>query len=117
MNWIARFPWAKGVIGGGLGGVGLLTIIAAFRLGFGLEFPKGYEPLLYSLVAMCGVGVGGGVGKRATDYTLAAIKTGDAATIAAVVGPPKVPDSDTPANALTKADAQLAADALKGEAG
>lgn len=94
MTWIEKFPWAKSVIAGGVGGMALLTLVTAVRLALGLAFPPGYEPLIYSLVAMCGVGGGIGLGKRATDYTLAAIKTGDAATVAAVVGPPKVPDSE-----------------------
>jgi hypothetical protein len=94
VNWIDKFPWAKATIAVGLSGLVLFTLIAAFRLVLGKVFPIGFEHLIYGLVALTGVGGGLGIGKRATDYTLAAIKTGDAQTIASVVGPPKIPDSD-----------------------
>jgi len=67
--------------------------VALVRLALGKVFPAGYDTMIWSLVALAGVGGGVGIGKRATDYTLAAIKTGDAATVAAVVGPPKVADA------------------------
>lgn len=120
MMWIERFPWAKGTMAVGVGGMAAIVVVALFLLGFGKDFPNGYDGLLYALVGMAGVGGFVGVGKRATDYTLAAIKTGDAATVAAVVGPPKVPDSEAPTkdqSVLTREDAELAARAMsEGEA-
>jgi hypothetical protein len=95
-SWIEKFPWTKVTVCVGVAGIVVFTLIAAVRLALGLVFPTGYEPLLYSLVALASAGGAIAIGKRATDYTLAAIKTGDAQTIASVVGPPKIPDSDAP---------------------
>lgn len=95
---IEKMPWAKVTVIIGVGGLALFTLVALVRLTLGLDFPPGYDSMLYSLVALTGVGGGYAIGKRATDYTLAAIKTGDPATIATVVGPPKVPDSEVKPN-------------------
>jgi hypothetical protein len=94
MNFIEKFPWAKATIAVGVGGMALIVMVALFLLGFRQPFPSGYDGLLYSLVGMTGAGGLIGIGKRATDYTLAAVKTGDAAMVAAVVGPPKVENTD-----------------------
>lgn len=113
MSFIERFPWTKGTIGVGLGGLIGFVIVAWFRLAFGEIFPAGYDTMIWALVALAGVGGGVGIGKRATDYTLEAIKTGDATIVAAVVGPPKVPDSEASTPVLTKADAQKVAKAFE----
>jgi hypothetical protein len=111
VNFFEVFPWAKFTMAVGGMGMGAIVLVAVARLAFGQEFPAGYDGLLYALVAMAGAGGLIGIGKRATDYTLAAIKTGDAATIASVVGPPKVANAED-GPVLTKADADRVAMAM-----
>lgn len=94
MDFFEKFPWSKGTVAAGIFGILLMTLVAAVRLTLGKIFPDGYEPLIYTLAAFAGIGGGIGIGKRATDYTLAAIKTGDAATVKQVTGPPKIENTE-----------------------
>ena len=74
-SFLQDFPTQGG------GAVVALTLIfltglaVVFRLVIGAPFPDGYDTWIWALVALSGVSTAGMIGKRATDYTLAEIKS------------------------------------------